>query len=62
MEKRSKEKIIPIEIYTDGSLKKEGNNLNFGGLILSYKMVKNYIMNLVVNMEQQINVWNYSRF
>ena len=31
VERRSKEKIIPIEIYTDGSLKKEGKNSTFGG-------------------------------
>lgn len=30
MEKRSKEKIIPIELYTDGSCKKIGN-ITFGG-------------------------------
>ena len=31
MEKRSKEKIIPLEIYTDGSLKKMGQQSTFGG-------------------------------
>lgn len=31
MERRSKEKIIPLEIYTDGSLKKIGQNSTFGG-------------------------------
>lgn len=31
MEKRSKEKIIPLEIYTDGSLKKMGQKSTFGG-------------------------------
>lgn len=31
MERRSREKIIPLEIYTDGSLKKMGKNLTFGG-------------------------------
>lgn len=31
MEKRSKEKIINIEIYTDGSLKKQGQQSTFGG-------------------------------
>lgn len=31
MEKRSKEKIINLEIYTDGSLKKVGNSMTFGG-------------------------------
>ena len=31
MEHRSKQKIIPIEIYTDGSLKKTGQKSTFGG-------------------------------
>ena len=31
MEKRSKEKLIPLEIYTDGSLKKIGQQSTFGG-------------------------------
>lgn len=31
MEHHSKQKIIPIEIYTDGSLKKTGQNSTFGG-------------------------------
>lgn len=31
MERRSKERIINIEIYTDGSLKKIGRQLTFGG-------------------------------
>lgn len=31
MEKRNKEKIIPLEIYTDGSLKKMGQQSTFGG-------------------------------
>ena len=31
MEKRSKEKLIPLEIYTDGSLKKMGQRSTFGG-------------------------------
>ena len=31
MEKRSKERVINIEIYTDGSLKKMGQRLTFGG-------------------------------
>lgn len=31
MEKRSKEKIIPLEFYTDGSLKKMGQCSTFGG-------------------------------
>ena len=30
-EKRSKEKIINLEVYTDGSLKKVGNTMTFGG-------------------------------
>lgn len=30
-ERRSKEKIINLEIYTDGSLKKVGNTMTFGG-------------------------------
>ncbi len=30
MERRSKERVLPIEIYTDGSLKKLGNK-TFGG-------------------------------
>ncbi len=30
MEKRSKERILPLEIYTDGSLKKQGQNTTFG--------------------------------
>lgn len=29
--RRSNERIIPIEIYTDGSLKKVGKNMTFGG-------------------------------
>ena len=31
MERRSKERIINLEIYTDGSLKRVGKNLRFGG-------------------------------
>ena len=31
MDKRSKERVIPLEIYTDGSLKKMGQHSNFGG-------------------------------
>lgn len=31
VEKRSKEKIIPLEIYTDGALKKLGQRSTFGG-------------------------------
>jgi ribonuclease HI len=31
VEHRSKQKIIPIEIYTDGSLKKTGQKSTFGG-------------------------------
>lgn len=31
MEHRSREKIIPLEIYTDGSLKKLGQQSTFGG-------------------------------
>lgn len=31
MERRSKEKIIHLEIYTDGSLKKTGQSSTFGG-------------------------------
>ena len=31
MERRSKERIINIEIYTDGSLKKQGRSSTFGG-------------------------------
>lgn len=31
MERRSKEKIINLEIYTDGSLKRSGQNMKFGG-------------------------------
>jgi len=31
MERRSKERVIPIEIYTDGSLKKMGRSMTFGG-------------------------------
>lgn len=31
MELRSKEKLIPLEIYTDGSCKKLGENTYFGG-------------------------------
>lgn len=31
MEKRSKEKVIPVEVYTDGSLKKLGQRSTFGG-------------------------------
>ena len=31
MERRSKEKVIAIEIYTDGSCKKFGQNMTFGG-------------------------------
>ena len=31
MERRSKERIPPLEIYTDGSLKKQGQNMTFGG-------------------------------
>ena len=31
MEKRSKEKLIPLEIYTDGSLKKMGQQSTFCG-------------------------------
>ena len=31
MERRSKEKIIPLEIYTDGSLKRMGQQSTFGG-------------------------------
>ena len=31
MEKRSKERVLNLEVYTDGSLKKIGQNLTFGG-------------------------------
>jgi ribonuclease HI len=31
VERRSKEKLIPLEIYTDGSLKKMGQRSTFGG-------------------------------
>ena len=31
MERRSKQKIIPLEIYTDGALKKLGQQSTFGG-------------------------------
>ena len=31
MDKRSQEKIINIEVYTDGSLKKQGQKSTFGG-------------------------------
>lgn len=31
MDKRSKEHVLPIEIYTDGSLKKFGQKMTFGG-------------------------------
>lgn len=31
MERRSKEKLIPLEIYTDGALKRMGQKLTFGG-------------------------------
>lgn len=31
MERRSNERTVPIEIYTDGSLKKSGQRMTFGG-------------------------------
>lgn len=31
VERRSKEKVISLEIYTDGSLKRVGKNMTFGG-------------------------------
>ena len=31
VERRSKEKIINLEVYTDGSLKKVGSTMTFGG-------------------------------
>lgn len=43
MEKHSKERIINIEIYTDGSLKKLGQKLTFGGwayvVVVDSKMI-----------------------
>lgn len=38
MEKHSKEKVIQLEIYTDGSLKKMGQHMTFGGW--SYVVVR----------------------
>ena len=31
MDRRSKERIVPLEVYTDGSLKRMGQNMTFGG-------------------------------
>ena len=43
MEKRSKEKIINVEVYTDGSLKKVGQKMTFGGwafiVVVDSKMI-----------------------
>lgn len=39
MDRRSKERIIPIEVYTDGSLKKVGQRSTFGGW--AYFVIRN---------------------
>ena len=31
MELKSKERVLPVEIYTDGSLKQLGQSMKFGG-------------------------------